>query len=256
MKNTMLLVVMSIFMLAFATGIVLADGPNGHGNDDINEPHNGSVGIINGTCPAYSQEIPDCEDDEILVYGVHDKAGCEIPATCVSKERIQNIVRNQERKLNAWQSNGTAPEGCTKHGNTLHCTVDGRKEIKILSGPNNGTIVNINGINMSTRKELYLENGTLYGEFGSEKRVKALNVMPDEIQDRLRERIKLHAVNGSLNVSLNDDGDYHVMLKKKARLFGFISTSEKVKVVMDPETGDTIEVRNPWWGFLATDSKE
>ena len=45
-------------------------------------------------------------------------------------------------------------------------------------------------------------------------------------------------------------------MRKRARLFLLIPVREKVKAQVDPETGQVIKIRNPWWGFLARDVAE
>ncbi|MBR9704699.1 hypothetical protein GOV12_04760 [Candidatus Pacearchaeota archaeon] len=45
---------------------------------------------------------------------------------------------------------------------------------------------------------------------------------------------------------------YELTGDKPAKLFGFIPSNAKIKAHIDPETGELIKTKKPWWSFLAT----
>jgi len=58
-----------------------------------------------------------------------------------------------------------------------------------------------------------------------------------------------------MQIELDEDGNYQVQTKKQAKLLGMIRVKEKVRAEFDAETGETIRIKNSWWGFLAKDAE-
>src|SRR4030042_313502 len=63
-----------------------------------------------------------------------------------------------------------------------------------------------------------------------------------------------------MTVTAGESGNVIIQVKgvdgtKKVTLFFIFSVRERVQAELDPETGKLIQVRNPWWGFLAKDEK-
>ena len=119
----------------------------------------------------------------------------------------------------------------------------------IRAGKSGNTIVQVKGIDMSTKVGLYQSEGEVYGVFKNNN-TKKIKIMPDEIQTRLTERI------GGLEeheIELDEDGAYQVQAKKRARLFGLFPVKKRVRFEMNSETGEIIRERTSWWGFLAKD---
>ena len=81
-----------------------------------------------------------------------------------------------------------------------------------------------------------------------------IRVLPDEVMEKIRERIKARFENHS--IELDEDGIYQIQARKNARLFGLIRVREKVRIEIDSETGELIKIRNSWWGFLARDIED
>ncbi len=87
----------------------------------------------------------------------------------------------------------------------------------------------------------------------TQNKIKQIKYNKEQIRERFRERMRYKYANETMNVTLDDEGIYHLQFKKHARLFGFIKIMEKVNSQMDAETGEIIKEQNPWWGFLARD---
>jgi len=121
----------------------------------------------------------------------------------------------------------------------------------ITAGNSGKIIVQVKGVDMKTKVELYQEDGEVYGVF--KDKTKKIKVMPDQVKTRLTEVI------GGLEeheIELDEDGEYQIQARKKARLFGFIPVRKRVRFEMNSETGEVIKQRTSWWGFLARDVKE
>lgn len=181
---------------------------------------------------------------------ITDAAKNAVQAGLLGIERIREIQKIQNRlRINATE----CPNNCTCSGSTTKCNIDGGREMTIRAGKSGNTIVQVKGINASTKVELYKADGKVYGNF-SGNRTHAVEFMPDEVQDKIQERLKLQ--NCSCDMELDEDGNYQVEARKRARLFGLFPVREKVKIQMNSETGEIIRQRTSWWGFLARDIDE
>ncbi|MBR9701741.1 hypothetical protein GOV13_02355, partial [Candidatus Pacearchaeota archaeon] len=141
---------------------------------------------------------------------------------------------------------------CTCTGSATRCgLVNGeRREMTIMAGKSGNVIVQSKGVNMSTKVALYHHDNSMYGVF-RDNQTRPINFMPDEVKDRVREKIKIHLENST--IELDEDGLYQYQGKKRAKLFGLFPVRENVVTQIDSETGDIIRTRNSWWGFLARD---
>lgn len=169
-------------------------------------------------------------------------------------EQYKNTIRTENRIKASYTNQLECPEDCTCAGSTVKCQIEGGRQMTVYAGKSGNMIVQIKGVNMSTKVELYKnENGTLTGVFKGKN--KTINITPDQVQERVRERLRQRTCECE-EIELDDDGIYQVQAKKRARLFFLIPVREKVKAQIDSETGEMIRVRTSWWGFLARDIKE
>ena len=123
----------------------------------------------------------------------------------------------------------------------------------VYAGKSGNVIVQIKNINMSTNVTLYKnEEGKIYGNFRGNitHEVK----LPDEIKERLQNHTRTRLYNESIN--LTEDGYYHIQGHKKSRLFWIVPVREHVRAEVNAETGETIKIRNSWWGFMARDERD
>lgn len=58
---------------------------------------------------------------------------------------------------------------------------------------------------------------------------------------------------GQNRVGLDNNGNYEVTVNKDARLFAVVPVTEPVRVTVDAQTGNVLNVTDPWWGRLAVD---
>lgn len=146
------------------------------------------------------------------------------------------------------------PNECYCAGSTIRCWNENRREMTINAGESGNTIVKTRNSNMSTNVTLYHHDGRVFGQYSGNKTI-ALNYLPDDVDEKIRERIKARIQERKIELEDND-GNYSVQAKKRARLFGVIPVNEKVEMKINPETGEILRERNSWWGFLARDVKE
>ncbi|MCK5624262.1 hypothetical protein KAI04_00280 [Candidatus Pacearchaeota archaeon] len=167
----------------------------------------------------------------------------------VNENGTRKVKLNIKNRLRINQSE--IPEGCTASGSTLKCNVDGGRVMAVFAGNSGNTIFQVKGINASTKVELYKENDSFYGVLENNETF-LINYFPDEIKEIVRNRINV-SDNEDETIELDEKGIYQVQTKKRARLFYLVPVKEKIKTQVDPETGEIIKTRNPWWGFLAKD---
>lgn len=175
--------------------------------------------------------------------------------TCVGeqkteREKIKEANNLRIKAMNANQSG--CPENCICSGSTIKCSFEnGSRVMTVYAGNSGNVIVQIKDINMSTNVTLYKNEDKIYGVFnGTEKEI----ILPDQARDRIQNKTKTRLYNESVN--LTEEGYYQIQAKKRARLFWIIPVREHVHAEVNAETGETIKVRNPWWGWLARDFKE
>jgi len=172
----------------------------------------------------------------------------QIKERILTQAQIKKIIKSQNR-IKVQAQTGECPINCTCTGSSTKCQLaNGVREMTITAGNSGNTIVQVKGVDMSTKVELYQSEGEVYGVFKSNTKI--IKVMPDQVQTILTEEI------GGLEeheIELDENGEYQVQARKKARLFGFIPVRKRVRFEMNSETGEVIRQRNSWWGFLARD---
>jgi len=168
-------------------------------------------------------------------------------------EQYRNTIRTKNRIKANYTNQSECPEDCTCAGSTVKCWIEGGRQMTVYAGKSGNMILQIKGVNMTTKVTLYKDNNTLYGVFKGNK-TREIKVLPDQVKEKIRQRIKARLE--EYNITLDEDGIYQVQTKKKARLFFLIPVRENVKAQLHSETGQIIKIRNPWWGFLARDLKE
>jgi hypothetical protein len=208
-------------------------------------------------------------------YIITDKKECTIPENFVGgsreivnnsycieqiKERRQEIIENikeiiqEKNQIKAYYVNSSeCPENCICSGSTIKCTFNnGTREMTVYAGNSGNVIVQIKNINASTNVTLYKMDGKVYGIFRNNETKEIY--LPDEVKERLQNQTHRRLYNESMN--LTEDGYYHIEGHKKARLFWIIPVREHMRAEVNAETGETVKIRNPWWGFIARDVRE
>ncbi|GEM_PF-1516478 len=162
----------------------------------------------------------------------------------------------EEKKLRPNHGTIECPEECICSGSTIKCSFEnGTRIMTVYAGNSGNVIVQVKNLNMSTNVTLYKgENGKVYGIF-EDNETKEIK-LPDEVIEKLKEKKQKRLQLQNESINLSEDGYYHVEMKKKARLFWLVPVREHVQAEVNAETGETVKIRNPWWGFLARDMRE
>lgn len=167
--------------------------------------------------------------------------------------RAQQAIQTQNR-LQIHNQTGECPANCSCQGSVIQCQMQNGRQMTIQAGKSGNTIVQTKGQNISTNVELYTEGGIIYGQFKGGK-TKAINLMPDQIQEKLQQKINSQ-LDEELEIELDENGFYQVQAKKQARFLRIFRVQERIRIKFDPETGEMLQIRNSWWGFLAKDVLE
>jgi len=163
-------------------------------------------------------------------------------------QKIKQLKNRLQIHLNATE----CPENCTCTGSTIKCELNGQRQMTVVAGRSGNVIVQVKGVNASTNVTLYKSEGKLYGVFEDNETKRIMT--PEQVQEKIKG--KINAKLDDQEITLDEDGKYRVRTKKQSRLFFMFKVKERVNAEVDPETGEIIRVRNPWWGFLANDIKE
>ncbi len=201
-------------------------------------------------------EAWECTKWSACVDGISKRTCTKTIFNCTEDNEKPKITRNcnEKERIRVRGKLTECPSDCVCTGSTLKCTFEnGTRVMTVYAGKSGNVIVQIQNINMSTNVTLYKnEEGKVYGVFRNNetKEIK----MPDEIREKLQNRTKTRLYNESIN--LTEEGYYEMDMNKRARLFWIVPVREHMEAQVNAETGETIEIRNPWWGFLAKDTRE
>ena len=92
-----------------------------------------------------------------------------------------------------------------------------------------------------------------------------VKVMPNTASERALERLRLNVCSEENNctIELKEVGQgnqtkaaYEVQVQRHFKLLGMFQTKAQVKAQIDAENGEVIQVKKPWWAFLATEPEE
>ena len=169
-----------------------------------------------------------------------------------NKERIGETIRERNR---LGFNESELPDNCSITGVVIKCQLKNGTVMAVFAGKSGNTIIQVRGVNASTRVALYKDNnGTVYGNTSNNKSF-IINYFPDQIRERIRARINA-STEGNASIEIDEDGQYQVDVQKRARFLGIFKVRERVRFHVDPETGAILNEHAPWWGFLAKDEKD
>ncbi len=145
---------------------------------------------------------------------------------------------------------------------------DGRLNIQIQE--QSGNRKRIHAGNSSVLTDLNLtqkrrQNRTRINASLSNGRNAEIKIMPDTASEVALEKLKLRVCSEENNCSLelkevgkeNQIGvAYELKAKKKSRILGLFRARMQVESQVNAETGDIMDVKKPWWAFLATESEQ
>lgn len=229
MKKVFVLLVLSIFLVSFAFAVSI---------EAVNQNSN-SVKVTDGN----SSIQKNIEAKTVAKEKVEVTATARLAKAIEAKNRLRAYYTNQSE----------CPNNCTCSGSVVKCELKNGREMTVRAGNSGNVIVQVKGENMTTNVTLYQHEGKVYGIFRNNK-TKVVNLLPDQVRERLREKIKAQLE--IRNITLDENGTYKVEARKRARLFFIFPIKEKVRTEVNAETGQVIRTKISWWGFLARDRKQ
>ena len=198
----------------------------------------------------YSTEVG-CETSDSYEVEIVNDEFCE-----QNQEQNRERVEEKNRLRFGERTGQECPEECECSGSTIKCILEnGNREMRVYAGNSGNIIVQVKGKNMSTNVSLYKQNGTLWGQFRNNE-TKEIKLFPDQIQERLRTKLKAKFSEEETEIELEEDGSYRIQTKKQSRFLGMFKVRERVRAQIDVTTGEIGKINSPWWGFLANDIEE
>jgi eight-cysteine-cluster-containing protein len=214
-------------------------------------------GCSNSVCQSKSEEpmVTTCIYSECQNAEKYDAECSCVDKKCkwdrLNADEIKNLTkeRNRLRPENKIE----CPLNCTCGGSTVKCGLKANREMTVYAGRSGNIIIQIKGENMSTNVTLYKsEEGKIY--FITDNRTKEVKMLPDQVRERMRERLQEYFQNE--NMTLNENGTYNYVGDKEAKLFFLFPIKVRIMAEIDAETGNVSNVKTPWWAFLSKDKEQ
>ncbi|MEE9525809.1 MAG: hypothetical protein V3V78_04360 [Candidatus Woesearchaeota archaeon] len=90
-----------------------------------------------------------------------------------------------------------------------------------------------------------------------------VKVMPDIASETALQRLRLRNCDENCTIELKEVGvgnrtraAYEIRTERNSRVLGIFRARMNVQAQVDAETGELIQVRKPWWAFLASEAEE
>jgi len=187
--------------------------------------------------------------------------------TQVTKTKMKGLKR---ASFVPWQKRNESEclEGCKCVGAVVSCPTETGKTITIEAG-RSGNVITIDRVQVNTELELEIEDGEDdNGRNRTKLKVKLSNgqnfeikVMPDVASEKALARLRLKKCSEENNctIELKEVGQgagYELQAERHFRILGMFKARGQVKAQVNAETGEIIQVKKPWWTFLATEPEE
>jgi hypothetical protein len=248
MKGLIILGVITLFLVGFFNASSITGGTiNNNSNLDY------GYGSYNPTyvSPATnSTSSNDTSSNSSVVSANSENNNSRHPK--LTGEQIKKMMVEKNRLKFENRTGVTCPDNCTCDGRVVKCLLsNGRRELIIYAGENGNMIIQIKGENMTTNVTLYKgEDGKIYRIFGNNE-TREIKLLPDQVKEKIREKLSRNLENET--IKLDENGTYQYEGKNNATLFGIFHIREKINAQLDSQTGQVIQLKKPWWAFLARD---
>ncbi len=92
-----------------------------------------------------------------------------------------------------------------------------------------------------------------------------IKIMPNTASETALQRLRLKVCNETRNctIELKQVGEgnqsrlaYELQTQRQSKVFGLFNSQMQVRAQIDAENGEVIQVKKPWWAFLATEPEE
>ena len=214
------------------------------GYDSWNE----DKGICEGSSNNIESEDNQTEHSSVVSANVEN----ETERPHLTEEQKRELITEQNRLRFEDKAGFTCPDNCTCEGSTVKCLLpNGGRELTIYAGESGNIIVQVQGENMTTNVTLYKANdGKIYA-VNKNNDTKEVKLLPDQVKEKIREKLSRQL--GNETISLDENGTYQYQGEDNAKLFAIFPVKVAVQAQLDSTTGQIVELKKPWWTFLASE---
>ncbi|MFA5019815.1 MAG: hypothetical protein WC533_01810 [Candidatus Pacearchaeota archaeon] len=182
------------------------------------------------------------------------------------------------------QSNGVGNEGGTQNPDAVYQQTQEQNRVQIQDGThtsesgqmleiqtqeNNRVRLKVGGVSTECACEMKQEkvqNMTkLYVGLSNGKNAE-IKVMPDVAAERALERLRLKVCSEENNctIELKEVGNideekqlaYEIQMQRHSKILGIFQKKMQVRAEVSAENGEVINVKKPWWAFIASEPAE
>jgi len=217
--------------------------------------------------PQGPQDSSSQADIPQTIGGQVDEYGCLIAAGYSWNKTEQECVREWEQGEERYQNKGLeqiaknrirAGNYINEEGGEFRVSQTPENRIGIVSGGVEAgcdCILEQEQIKNKTRIKAILSNGN-YSE---------IKIMPDTASETALNHLRLNICSEENNCSIKlkevpvNEGvklAYELMAEKNAKILGMFQTKMHVRVQVDAENGEVIQIEKPWWSLLSSESEE
>ncbi|MDO8610071.1 MAG: hypothetical protein Q7R95_05955, partial [bacterium] len=148
-----------------------------------------------------------------------------------------------------FNGSGECPTNCECAGSTVKCEFENGRVMTIFAGRSGNIIIQSKMYNVTTKVELYKnDEGKVEGVFRNRTKV---IMLPDDVLERLEARLNKKVEQGK--IELNEDGEYVIETRRKAKLFKLFPVNKIITISIDAETGQVTRTQTNFLGKLSTD---
>jgi len=199
-----------------------------------------------------AQFIEQSELDEIL--GSQQESGPIL-------DENSNIIPGVSSELRGPQEQ----RGILQSGNYQ---VSGGKMINVQQQADNRTVIRTGAISVDCPPYLEMtqeqvQNETKFYAKLSNGRNAEIKIMPDTASQTALQKLNLRNCSDDCSIELKEvnlgnqvRAVYEVQAQRNSKVFGIFSARMQVQAQVDAETGEIIQVNEPWWSFLAVEPEE
>ena len=209
------------------------------------------------------------KDGETIIGGQKDEHGCLIAAGYSWNETEEKCIREWEQGENRYQNedSGIGQEIRNRVRAGIYTNENG-EEIRVSEMAQNKLRLNVNNISADCNCEMEeekIQNKTRLKTKLSNGKYFEIKIMPDTASEKALERLRIKVCSAENNctIELKETGkgekvkmSYELQAERHALIIGIFQAKMQVKAQVDAENGEIIQIKKPWWAFLASESEE
>ena len=206
----------------------------------------------------------------LISFAVAQGQGVHEPGTGLGDPELKEAGQGTGQGLEAdTQNQGDATnlqnQQRVRDGNYMG---EGGQQMMIQQQSNNQIQLKVNGVSANcglnlTQKQV--QNKTRLETKLSNGRNAEIKVMPNTASERALERLRLKncVEEEGCSIELKEVGQgeqaklaYEIKTQRQSKVFGLFKKRMQVQAQVDAESGEIVQVKKPWWAFLASEPAE